>query len=228
MSLFQRPNVIGETDVKLYGVLFGVATALAVVATCTPLHAVQTQEAMDLPTGPLAFGAFVCEFKADGTFEMKGQGWPPFVGTWKVSASELTLVMADDESDCPGPGRYSFEVEDGHLHLQLIADDCVPRRMVLDGSTWRPEGEVEPGVERRIVLTSAETRGPLPDPASAAGSWPSFRGPSASGVAEGQNLPDEWNGETGKNILWKTADSRPRPLEPHCLGRSPVRDERRQ
>ena len=33
--------------------------------------------------------------------------------------------------------------------------------------------------------------------------WPGFRGPSASGVADGQNLPDTWNGVTGANIRWK-------------------------
>jgi outer membrane protein assembly factor BamB len=37
-----------------------------------------------------------------------------------------------------------------------------------------------------------------------ASNWPSFRGPKAEGVAEGQNLPDQWNGETGLNIKWKT------------------------
>jgi len=34
--------------------------------------------------------------------------------------------------------------------------------------------------------------------------WPSFRGRYASGVADGQNLPDQWNGENGANIKWKT------------------------
>jgi outer membrane protein assembly factor BamB len=34
--------------------------------------------------------------------------------------------------------------------------------------------------------------------------WSSFRGNQASGVAEGQNLPDSWNGEKGANIKWKT------------------------
>ena len=34
--------------------------------------------------------------------------------------------------------------------------------------------------------------------------WPSFRGPQASGVADGQNLPDRWNGTTGEQVLWKT------------------------
>jgi outer membrane protein assembly factor BamB len=33
--------------------------------------------------------------------------------------------------------------------------------------------------------------------------WPSFRGPEASGIADGQNLPDQWNPKTGQNILWR-------------------------
>jgi len=35
--------------------------------------------------------------------------------------------------------------------------------------------------------------------------WPSFRGPAATGVADGQKLPDSWDVEKGANILWKTA-----------------------
>jgi outer membrane protein assembly factor BamB len=34
--------------------------------------------------------------------------------------------------------------------------------------------------------------------------WPSFRGPQASGVADGQNLPDRWDGVRSENIRWKT------------------------
>lgn len=35
--------------------------------------------------------------------------------------------------------------------------------------------------------------------------WPSFRGAYARGVAEGQNLPESWDGEKGANIKWKAA-----------------------
>ena len=35
------------------------------------------------------------------------------------------------------------------------------------------------------------------------GAWPSFRGPRASGVADGQSLPDHWNGVEGVNVRWK-------------------------
>ena len=34
--------------------------------------------------------------------------------------------------------------------------------------------------------------------------WPSFRGPSASGVADGRPLPTNWSVESGENIKWKT------------------------
>lgn len=34
--------------------------------------------------------------------------------------------------------------------------------------------------------------------------WPRFRGERAAGVADGQNLPDTWDGKNGENIQWKT------------------------
>ena len=34
--------------------------------------------------------------------------------------------------------------------------------------------------------------------------WPSFRGPNASGIGDGQGVPLAWNGEEGSNIRWKT------------------------
>lgn len=34
--------------------------------------------------------------------------------------------------------------------------------------------------------------------------WPSFRGPGATGVADGHNPPTNWDVETGTNIRWKT------------------------
>lgn len=34
--------------------------------------------------------------------------------------------------------------------------------------------------------------------------WPSFRGPNASGIAEGFSTPTRWNAETLENVRWKT------------------------
>jgi outer membrane protein assembly factor BamB len=39
--------------------------------------------------------------------------------------------------------------------------------------------------------------------------WPSFRGPDGLGIAPAPNLPLDWDGPTGKNILWKTPVPRP-------------------
>lgn len=38
----------------------------------------------------------------------------------------------------------------------------------------------------------------------AAQNWPGFRGPGASGIADGPDLPATWDLDAGRNILWKT------------------------
>jgi len=88
--------------------------------------------------------------------------------------------------------------------LTLIDDGCEPRRMILHDSTWIPDGEKRLIPERRLVRTGSDTSVKLPVAAPTAGSWPSFRGPNASGVADGQHLPDKWKGTTGENVLWRT------------------------
>src|SRR5438094_671225 len=50
---------------------------------------------------------------------------------------------------------------------------------------------------RKILFLIAAT--------AAAQNWPSFRGPEASGVADGQHLPVKWDAARGKGILWSTA-----------------------
>ena len=37
----------------------------------------------------------------------------------------------------------------------------------------------------------------------AAGHWPQFRGPRATGVADRQNLPEHWNGVKGENVRFQ-------------------------
>jgi outer membrane protein assembly factor BamB len=45
----------------------------------------------------------------------------------------------------------------------------------------------------------------LPSITINAQNWPSFRGPNASGVAEGTNPPTTWDLEKTQNVLWKTS-----------------------
>ena len=62
-----------------------------------------------------------------------------------------------------------------------------------------------PGFRRAVVLTGAIALIEAALPAAPPARWPGFRGPNASGVAEGQNLPASWNVRTGENIRWSTA-----------------------
>jgi outer membrane protein assembly factor BamB len=167
------------------------------------------QEAPTIPHEPLAFGAFQATFSEDGTFNVAGEGWPPIQGRYEIEGGEIVLHMAMPEGvelseGCNQPGRFAYRVEEGHLAFELVEDSCQIRGMILNNSDWRPADEEVAIPEREIVLTSGAAA-ELPVAASADGSWPSFRGPLAAGIADGMNLPDSWNGETGENILWRTA-----------------------
>ena len=162
------------------------------------------QGTSSLPAVPLRYGAFTLKFGQDGAFALSGQGWPPFNGTWKATKEELIVSTAGGPKGCEGVGRYRFRTEGSHLLLTLVADECVPRRMILHTSTWLPETERPAVAERKIVRRGPEVAPKLPEPAPAKGSWPSFRGPNASGIADGQNLPDSWDVKSGANILWRT------------------------
>ena len=41
-------------------------------------------------------------------------------------------------------------------------------------------------------------------PRTEARNWPSFRGPAASGIGDGQDVVVDWDVDTGRNIKWKT------------------------
>ena len=167
-------------------------------------------EASALPSTPMAFGAFTATFDPNGTFSMQGQGWPAFRGTYKTERPNggqpgtIELLTPDAAGGCDKPARYTYAVKGAHVTFALVSDGCVTRRMILNGSEWRPSGEAVRIPERKIVSTRASRRSALPAAAPAEGSWPSFRGPQASGVAEGQHLPDRWNPATGENVLWRT------------------------
>lgn len=52
-----------------------------------------------------------------------------------------------------------------------------------------------------LALTVLVTCASIP---TRADDWPQFRGPAGTGVCTEKDLPTEWDGKTGKNVLWKT------------------------
>jgi outer membrane protein assembly factor BamB len=179
-----------------------VSAALAFISSRVVSGGQQTTS--PIPSGQLSFGTFTARFVPDGTFTLEGEGWPSFNGSWKADGGQIELLVPKGADGCDGPGRYRFRVDDRHLTFDLVSDGCEPRRMILDRSTWGPAGAARVVAARRIERTVAD-RSPLRAKAGdGAGSWPSFRGPRASGIAEKQGLPDTWNVQTGKNVLWRT------------------------
>jgi len=157
-----------------------------------------------IPSYPLKFGVFVASFDPAGTFTLEGAGWPKLNGTWKnLDANQVELAMSGGPGGCDVPGKYRFNSDGSRVSFDVVADECMPRRIIVDRSTWIPASEtvVLPPREIVNVATASPPARPI---ATDKGSWPSFRGPHASGVADGQNLPDQWNGKTGENILWHT------------------------
>ena len=178
------------------------AVCAAVFATSLVLSA-QTPAPV-LPSTPMSYGFLTARFAADGTFEISGSGWPTLKGSWKAANGEIELALAPAPQGCTEPGKYRYRVEGKQLGFELITDACQMRRMMIGGSAWYPEGEKPPIPERKITRTAAPAPKALPAAPPTKGSWPSFRGPDAVGIAEGQNLPDTWDGKAGKNILWHT------------------------
>ncbi|MGI8735433.1 MAG: PQQ-binding-like beta-propeller repeat protein [Pyrinomonadaceae bacterium] len=159
---------------------------------------------IQLPSNPLTFGAFVVKFDPGGTFRLEGKGWPALNGNWKLLGPEIELMMSGGPGGCDGPGRYRLRRDGAGVGFDLVADQCKVRQMILNRSTWTPAGETKTLPARRIMRTAGSRPPSRPDSKTAHGSWPSFRGTQASGIAEGQNLPDTWNAKAGENILWRT------------------------
>jgi len=174
--------------------------AALIVILMAPLVAGQAS----LPSHPLVIRDFTLQFDPSGTFSLSGQGWPSMAGTWKADGGAVTLLLEKAPKGCADAGTYKFSIDGQRVSFAILSDECMPRRMILDRSEWLPKGVAVPIAKRSITRAAGSTRGALPPPASGSGHWPSFRGLEAAGIAEKQNLPEQWNAASGENILWRT------------------------
>jgi outer membrane protein assembly factor BamB len=157
------------------------------------------------PATPLAMRDFRLQFDPAGRFTLGGDpGWPPMAGSWKMSGNEITLQNDPGPSKCDGAATYRIVVDGSSVGFEAVADECRPRKMILDRSRWASASGGTAAPARKIVRTAGTVKAPLPRATASAGDWPSFRGREAAGVSESQNLPDTWNPATGENILWRT------------------------
>ena len=140
--------------------------------------------------------------------------WKPYLGVY--------------ESD--NGGKLTVEIKDGLLMARLggamvlkpglegtfkpLGRDAVTVSFTLEGdratrATIR-QFTAEMGFRRLEEKAAAKEQPKLRSAVESAGAvavpmnWPSFRGPDASGVADGQQPPTTWDAAKGINIRWKT------------------------
>jgi outer membrane protein assembly factor BamB len=198
---------------------FSLVTAIFIASAAATDH-VQAQDT-PIPSGRLVFRSSYLEFRPEGTFlvhsVLEGIGEVHATGTWKslsgavelgghtvVAGAELLKAVGVPLAGCETAGQYRIEVNGTQLRLSVISDACGPRQMFLDKTRWAPPGDPNLAPPRTVTRTMFDATARLPRAGDRAGSWPSFRGPQAAGVADGQQLPDSWNVEKGENILWRT------------------------
>jgi len=159
-----------------------------------------------MPSGTLRYREFTMRLAPDGAFELQGTGYPTFKGTWKlITAGEVEIVAPSSRGDCAEPARYRVRTEKPWTLVDAVSDHCEGRQFFLDRSRWLPEGTTVKDVlpPRQIVRTAAPGAVRLPAARPSSASWPSFRGPNASGIADGTRLPDTWDGAKGTHIVWR-------------------------
>jgi outer membrane protein assembly factor BamB len=180
---------------------------LAIALAWTSIVLMQQATPASPPSSLLRFRDFTMRFAPDGAFELQGVGYPTFKGTWKADGRDVEIIAPMVSGGCAEPARYRVRQENQWTILDAVKDACEDRLFFLDRSMWLPDGvnvkDVMPA--RKIVRSGPSAPVTLPAPAPAAGSWPSFRGPLAAGVADGINLPDSWDGAKGTNIRWRVA-----------------------
>jgi outer membrane protein assembly factor BamB len=135
----------------------------------------------------------------------------PYAGTYKGPDAELAVLVRRDQLVVAAGDRplYTLATDDGAAFRTVASEatvgfgkqgDKVVRLTVkLDGKETVYERFEKPAAPA-AVAPAEETPGVVTKPLN----WPSFRGPGATGVADGQFPPTGWDVATGRNVRWKT------------------------
>lgn len=108
----------------------------------------------------------------------------------KYSVEELIVA----ESQAAEPGIEVIEVGVEPSVIASAVDEIPETVETVTAEPQIPEG----------APTSAASAAPaLPDAAQIRANYPSFRGPFGNGVSSHRNIPVDFDGPSGKNIIWK-------------------------
>jgi outer membrane protein assembly factor BamB len=139
----------------------------------------------------------------------------PFEGTYRGDdGQELGVAVADGKLSLTFDGRAILSLsQDGENTFKGSGDDGLVVKFQRDGdkaaaftltrgTTNVTYKRAQPPAE--VTPKAAAVEDDEPGAVAAPQNWPSFRGPGASGVADGQRPPTTWDAEKGLNVRWKT------------------------
>ncbi len=123
---------------------------------------------------------------------------------WAKSAYGDAYVLRPEASEHSGSTRAQAEgLSYVHFLFDRNATGTVARATRQRGTIDLPfERSSTPKNEQKRAVSPVEddtAKVTMPEP------WPSFRGPGASGVADGQHPPIAWDIDKGTNIRWKVS-----------------------
>jgi len=144
---------------------------------------------------PIDLAAFVGRYR----IENKGE-----VFTVEKAGEGLVIRLGEKTVPLESRGAREFELEGGAGALAFGGrGGMVEYALLTRGSETsyapREEGDIL-GVDGNVASASRD----LPPEAAAPAPWPSFRGPNASGIADGQRIPLEWDSPSQKNVRFAT------------------------
>jgi outer membrane protein assembly factor BamB len=135
-----------------------------------------------------------------------------YAGTYRSDAAELKIMVEDGKLSLQfgaGSAIKLNAIDQGSFQLDGGAVTIIFRREGDKVTSLTSKRDTKETVFRRVV----PSREPSPGKATvedkggvvkAPLNWPSFRGPHASGIADGQFPPLTWDAAKGINIRWKT------------------------
>lgn len=168
--------------------------------------------------------AFLAEYlpeqekASEPTIELTAEQRKALVGEFKNAEIELKIkVFIDDnvlKAEADGQSPLTLDAKEP---LRFVAREYPNIKLTFRGRGGLIEGfHLDQGARElffsRFVKDDKKTEAvaaneelpPLPkaergEPIN----WPSFRGANAAGIGDGQGVPSDWDGETGRNVLWK-------------------------
>jgi imidazolonepropionase-like amidohydrolase/outer membrane protein assembly factor BamB len=136
-----------------------------------------------------------------------------YVGSYRSERDQEITIAIDNKLvlSFGAPQKIALEPIDQET-FQFAVSDAAKVTFKRDagtvGSLVLKSGDTETLYKRVETKTAAEPKPAAVDDepgiVKAPLNWPQFRGPGATGVADGQFPPTVWDAERGVNVLWKT------------------------